>query len=158
VSVTAIYQQLTILQTYANVFALTQLLFWVNNAAPEGAWGALASLSTANPSLTGDCDMKKERRTHAWATALPIVLALQVVGLSVFVFGSTNFLVPPGRSAGTLTIIVGPDHNLWFTEFTGEKIGRITTGGVITQFPIAGAQSLIDLASGRDGRIPAPTF
>src|SRR5579864_3839710 len=97
--------------------------------------------------------MKNGRRPHVRATALSIALALQVIGLSVLVFGSTNFLVPPGRSASPLTIIVGPDHNLWFTEFTGEKIGRITTGGVITQFPIAGAQSLVGLASGPDGNI-----
>ena len=32
------------------------------------------------------------------------------------------------------TIITGPDGALWFTENTGSKIGRITTGGAITEF------------------------
>jgi virginiamycin B lyase len=32
-------------------------------------------------------------------------------------------------------ILVGPDGALWFTEFTGVGIGRITTSGAITQFP-----------------------
>ena len=97
--------------------------------------------------------MKNGRRAHVWAKTLPIALALQVVGLSALGFGSTNFVVPPGRQAETLSIIVGPDHNLWFTEFTGEKIGRITTTGAITEFAIAGAQSLVGLASGPDGNI-----
>lgn len=68
-------------------------------------------------------------------------------------FASTDFLVPPGRSANPYAIVVGADHNLWFTEQGGEKIGRITTGGVITEFPIPGAQSLVGIASGSDGNL-----
>ena len=33
-------------------------------------------------------------------------------------------------------IAAGPDGNLWFTEFDNNKIGRITTAGVITEFLI----------------------
>jgi hypothetical protein len=33
-------------------------------------------------------------------------------------------------------ITVGPDGALFFTENAGNKIGRITTAGVITEFPI----------------------
>src|SRR5260221_14225385 len=37
---------------------------------------------------------------------------------------------------GLYNIVTGPDGNLWFTEnFTG-KIGRITTNGTITDFPL----------------------
>ena len=32
-------------------------------------------------------------------------------------------------------IAAGPDGNLWFTENLGEKIGRITATGTITEFP-----------------------
>src|SRR5205807_545031 len=31
-------------------------------------------------------------------------------------------------------ITVGPDGNLWFTETSTDKIGRITPGGVVTEF------------------------
>ena len=34
-------------------------------------------------------------------------------------------------------ITAGPDDNLWFTEFRGNNIGRITPGGVITEFPLS---------------------
>src|SRR5439155_22959567 len=41
---------------------------------------------------------------------------------------------PSGSSPQGIT--AGPDGNLWFTEFDGNRIGRITPGGTITQFPI----------------------
>jgi streptogramin lyase len=50
-------------------------------------------------------------------------------------------------------MVVGPDHNIWFTELTGEKIGRLTTSGTLTEFKISGAQSLVGIASGPDGNI-----
>jgi streptogramin lyase len=68
-------------------------------------------------------------------------------------FASTDFVAPPGRSSNPYSIVVGPDKNLWFTETGGEKIGRLTTSGVITQFPIAGAVQLVGIASGSDGNI-----
>ena len=69
---------------------------------------------------------------------LAIVLFATLPALTALAFGSTNFTVPPGRQAEPNLVVMGPDHNLWFTEFTGEKIGRITTAGVITEFTITG--------------------
>jgi hypothetical protein len=54
-------------------------------------------------------------------------------------FASTDFVDPPRRSSNPYSIVVGPDKNLWFVETGGEEIGRLTTSGVMTQFPIAGA-------------------
>jgi streptogramin lyase len=33
-------------------------------------------------------------------------------------------------------ITVGPDGNLWFIERNYNKVGRVTTSGVFTEFPI----------------------
>ena len=33
-------------------------------------------------------------------------------------------------------IALGPDGALWFTELPGNKIGRITTGGRLTEFAV----------------------
>src|SRR6266849_5962704 len=57
-------------------------------------------------------------RSHAaWATAGTI----------------TEFPVPTaGSNPGGITL--GPDGKMWFTEQSGNKIGRITTSGVITEF------------------------
>ena len=55
----------------------------------------------------------------------------------------TVFQLPVGRPVGsywdsgaTTSLTVGPDGNIWFTEYYGNKIGRITPGGDLTEFPI----------------------
>ena len=48
---------------------------------------------------------------------------------------------PVTGSGQAAFIITGPDNNLWFVEEAGNKIGRITTSGVITEFPIPTANS-----------------
>src|SRR5437588_145666 len=36
--------------------------------------------------------------------------------------------------SGPYGIVAGPDGALWFTEFNGNRIGRIITSGVITEY------------------------
>jgi virginiamycin B lyase len=51
-------------------------------------------------------------------------------------------------------IALGSDGNIWFGEFGGGKIGRITPQGVITEFPIPTPDSgPRALAAGPDGNI-----
>ena len=38
------------------------------------------------------------------------------------------------RAAVPYGIAAGPDGNLWFTEYDGDRIGRITPAGVVTEF------------------------
>lgn len=40
------------------------------------------------------------------------------------------------RDSGPTDIAVGSDNNLWFTEQGADKIGRITTEGQVTEFPL----------------------
>src|SRR5215831_17112674 len=47
----------------------------------------------------------------------------------------TEFAVPSADS-GPIGIVTGPDSNLWFTERTANKIGRLTPAGVFTEFPL----------------------
>jgi streptogramin lyase len=51
-----------------------------------------------------------------------------------------TFDLPTANSAPA-TIVTGPDGNLWFTEANGDKIGRITTAGVVTEFAVPTAAS-----------------
>jgi streptogramin lyase len=85
-------------------------------------------------------------------------LAITIATLAVLMFApqlfaATDFTVRPGRAAYPVSMTVGSDQNLWFTENSGLKIGSITTGGVITEFPVAGAQGLTGIVSGPDGNI-----
>jgi streptogramin lyase len=63
---------------------------------------------------------------------------------------STEFPLP-GQTGGPEGIVPGPDGNLWFTEELGERIGRITQAGAITEFPIGSPPA--DIAAGHDGNL-----
>lgn len=54
---------------------------------------------------------------------------------------------------GPESITAGPDGNLWFTEFWSDRIGRMTTGGVLTEFPIAGGSGARGIVAGPDGNL-----
>ena len=107
-------------------------------------------------------------------------LLIALAGLVVIVAGGITLAVvrthPPGGSGtrtqtsartGTITafslptantlpygITAGPDGNLWFTEYYGNKIGRITPGGTITEFPLPAADSSpTAITAGPDGTL-----
>jgi len=64
---------------------------------------------------------------------------------------------PAGSAQGEpLAITAGPDGNLWFTEIghVGSSIGRITTSGKITEFPLPSANTFpSSITAGSDGNI-----
>jgi streptogramin lyase len=66
----------------------------------------------------------------------------------------TEFATPTGLSE-TFGITVGPDGNLWFSEFFTNQIGCITPGGVITEFAIPGTKNPgpENIAAGPDGNL-----
>jgi virginiamycin B lyase len=42
----------------------------------------------------------------------------------------------PDGASGPYGIVAGPDGALWFTEMRGGRIGRITTGGEVSAYPL----------------------
>jgi len=60
----------------------------------------------------------------------------------------------PTVNAQPVSVVTGPDGALWFTELTGNNIGRLTTDGSFSEYPIptAGAQP-DDIAVGPDGNL-----
>ncbi|HLZ59750.1 MAG TPA: protein kinase [Ktedonosporobacter sp.] len=65
----------------------------------------------------------------------------------------TEFPVPTVGS-NLVAITAGPDGNLWFTEFSGDKVGRISPTGRITEFPIPTANSRPNwITAGPDGNL-----
>lgn len=65
--------------------------------------------------------------------------------------GETTQFPLPHRESAPASIVAGPDGNLWFGETFGERIGRITTSGSITEFPVG--ERVSDLTVGPDGNI-----
>jgi streptogramin lyase len=61
----------------------------------------------------------------------------------------------PASNGDPQGIAAGPDGNLWFTEETGDKIGKITTGGTITEYTIPAISHAgpTGIATGPDGNL-----
>lgn len=64
----------------------------------------------------------------------------------------------PTAASSPQGITTGPDGNLWFTEQAADKIGRMTTSGTVTEFPIAVSisGSLFGITAGPDGNLWFP--
>ena len=60
--------------------------------------------------------------------------------------------VPTAASAPE-DIVLGSDGALWFSERNTSKIGRITTAGVITEYPVPSSGGPLGIARGADGKI-----
>src|SRR5437899_2191717 len=84
-----------------------------------------------------------------------LLLASQFLGPSAMASSRfTEFTVPtPGGAPQG--IATGADGNLWFTEYFGNKVGRITTAGMITgEFTVPTPGSQPDgITAGPDGNL-----
>jgi uncharacterized repeat protein (TIGR01451 family) len=72
----------------------------------------------------------------------------------------TEFEVGISPGSAPTAIAAGPDGNLWFTEIFGNRIGRITPAGVVTEFsegisppPQYSMSGLSGIAAGPDGNV-----
>lgn len=62
----------------------------------------------------------------------------------------TEFSIPTANST-PFAITAGADGNIWFTETGGNKIGRISLAGAITEFSAPGAPG--GITAGPDGAL-----
>jgi len=82
---------------------------------------------------------KKLRRRFMYAAgAVSVILGL-VVGPSLPAAVQTARAEAPNSKPWNIT--AGPDGALWFTELDANRIGRITTAGTITEYPIPTANA-----------------
>ena len=73
---------------------------------------------------------------HAWPGRRPVVHATIGNNIGRITTGGDHRVLRPKPAPVLIGITAGPDGDLWFTEYSGNKIGRITTAGVITEYPI----------------------
>ncbi len=57
----------------------------------------------------------------------------------------------PTASSKPYGITTGPDGNLWFTEAVGNKVGKVTTSGSFTEYPLPGNAVPLDIVKGPAG-------
>jgi streptogramin lyase len=95
------------------------------------------------------------RRLSLTVAAAMLVLPLAVT-TALPAHGATGDIseFPLPTHGFPLDITAGPDGNLWFTEGSGNRIGRVSTAGAITEFPVAAADSgPSGIAAGPDGNL-----
>ena len=65
-----------------------------------------------------------------------------------------EFVIPPATGHSLILITAGPDDALWFADSFQNSIGRITTAGAVSSFPLPTASSgPAGIATGADGNI-----
>lgn len=63
-----------------------------------------------------------------------------------------RFFGIPTQDSWPMYIRNGPDGNLWFTEYYGNNVARITPTGTVTEFPVLGGD--VDaIVTGPDGNL-----
>jgi len=97
------------------------------------------------------------RRAGSALAALAAVSAVVLLALpSTATAGSASFVELGGLSPGATParITAGPDGNVWFTESGTSKIGRVTPGGVVTEFATAtSGAGPTGITTGPDGNV-----
>ena len=56
----------------------------------------------------------------------------------------------PNQDSDPNGIVSGSDGNLWFTESGVDKIGKITTGGVITEYAVTAGSTPLGITTSSD--------
>lgn len=86
-----------------------------------------------------------------------VVFALGAAALAAPLVPGTVTEFSTGITASALPygIAAGPDGNLWFTEYVGNRIGRITPTGTITEYAAlpTGSAFPTGIAAGADGNL-----
>jgi streptogramin lyase len=81
----------------------------------------------------GDARWSIARAMFVLLAALICVLALTAESARA---ANVQLFAVPTAEAGLSNIVAGPDGALWFNEQNGFAVGRITTAGVVTEFPV----------------------
>ena len=65
----------------------------------------------------------------------------------------TEYPLPNPHSTGVLDIVAGPDGAMWFTDEQANEIERITTAGVLTEYPLQPLSGPVGITVGWDRAI-----
>jgi virginiamycin B lyase len=109
----------------------------------------------AGSGITAPCARSTRPRMSPARCLLFLVGLLASLALPASAAAIDEFPVPNGGNPGGIT--AGPDGALWFTQETSGEIGRMTTTGAVTEFPVTspttGVAALDQIVAGPDGRL-----
>ena len=85
---------------------------------------------------------------------MPCVVAVAFLATACGGKGAATHFGLPTKNSQPAGITSGPDGNLWFTQFTSGRIGKVDTAGKITEFPIpTDRPGPFDITTGPDGNL-----
>ena len=85
--------------------------------------------------------------------ALALLLSMPAISLAQQI-AVGEYAVDAAGNGFFPAIAVGPDGALWFTDYYNDKIGRITTAGAVTEYPIPSTPGFPwGIAAGPDGAL-----
>ncbi len=96
-------------------------------------------------------------RASALALVAAMVVPIALIAAPTAAHADTSSTVSnypaPYNIAYVCGIATGPDGALWFTNFHGDSIGRMTTAGTLTTFTGTGISSPCGITTGPDGAL-----
>lgn len=120
-------------------------------AATPAAVATAGTQPTSAPGAIGPVSPATSSATPPSPAAAPLPVATIVTGIDGL--GELTEYQLPTHGSQPGHIVLGPDGNIWFAEYAGNRIGRLTPGGLLTEFTVPTTSSLADLTAGRDGAI-----
>ena len=107
------------------------------------------------PVPAGESAALERGRAARLPATLALFFAIAVSAGALSAQSFAEFKIPTDNSQPS-SLALGPDGNLWFTEYGSNKIGRITPAGVITEFavPYSAAEAPPSLPKGFPFPIP----
>jgi len=127
----------------------------VSPTSPDGFYNSGSQVqftATANPGFgfsNWSSDLSGSANPQSLTMSAPRTVQANFTGLTQ-TFSFSEYPTPTSAS-GPYSIMAGPDGALWFTEPGVNKIGRITTAGVITEYATGSTPQRI--ATGPDGAL-----
>ena len=110
--------------------------------------GALVTIAIPNGSaIAGTSSLALGTSNRMWLTEKT---ANRVSYFDTLANTYTGFDIPTANSE-PMGIAAGPDGAMWFTQFAGDKIGRVTNAGSITEFTLAADAEPTSIVAGPDG-------
>ncbi len=134
----------------ASVVAVGGLLLTLGSAAPAIVGAAAHPLTTAHPSLLAravhpslrvvSVRVRKIVRVHGIVRSARVVPTQRqsAITLTADAAGVKEFMVPtPDSQPEGVVVLSG---KAWFAEAAGDKIGKVTTAGAFTEYPVPAEQ------------------
>jgi len=141
--------------TYTNTATNFAVGHYYEDDNPTGTSADVYNLSVTLSNNTGSVTTN----LGGLVTNIPPRLVLSInspieIGAPATLQGAEITEFPVGDGAFPQGITAGPDGNIWFTETGSNRVGRITTNGVITHFNVGGiGRGFVGIAPGSDGRL-----